>query len=93
MTRRHARKQHQTLRTPPARSKATSQRPPPPPPPPPTTRRQVAFSKIKEIRAVPRALGAWGDMVIFLKDGSRLELVGMQNWEDIKRHIESCIVD
>ncbi len=54
---------------------------------------QVAFSKIKEVRAVPRAFGAWGDMVIFLKDGSRFELVGVDKFADIKRHIESCIID
>lgn len=28
---------------------------------------QIPYRKIKEVRAAPRALGAWGDMVIFLK--------------------------
>lgn len=35
----------------------------PTPMPTPTPTPQVAFSKIKEIRTVPRAFGAWGDMV------------------------------
>jgi hypothetical protein len=53
----------------------------------------VAFSKIKEVRTVPRAFGAWGDMVIFLKDGSRLELIGIEKFAEVKRHIESCMYD
>jgi hypothetical protein len=53
----------------------------------------VAFSKIKEVRTVTRAFGAWGDMVIFTKDNSRLELIGLEKCADIKRHIESCIYD
>ncbi|KIZ04899.1 hypothetical protein MNEG_3056 [Monoraphidium neglectum] len=52
---------------------------------------QVAFSQIKEVRMVPRAFGAWGDMVVFLKDKSRLELVGLERCEEIKRHIDSYI--
>ncbi len=36
------------------------------------TQAQVSFAKIKEVRAAPRAFGAWGDMVIFLKDGSQV---------------------
>lgn len=55
------------------------------------TRPQVAFSQIKEVRMVPRAFGAWGDMVVFLKDKSRLELVGLERCEEIKRHIDSYI--
>ena len=52
---------------------------------------QVEYSKIKEIRAVARAFGAWGDAVIFLKDGSRLELVGLENHAEIKTYIDNRI--
>lgn len=46
---------------------------------------------MKEVRSAPRALGAWGDLVIFLKDGSRLELVGLERFQDIRRFIEAHI--
>lgn len=49
---------------------------------------EVAYSQIKEIRSVPRAFGAWGDMVIFLKNGDRLEIAGLENFRDIQSHIE-----
>lgn len=45
---------------------------------------QIAYSQIREIRVAPRAFGAWGDMVIVLKKGERLELVGMEKFADIK---------
>ena len=35
---------------------------------------QVVYSQISEVRTVPRGFGAWGDMVLVLKDGARLEL-------------------
>ncbi|GAB4817787.1 hypothetical protein N2152v2_004833 [Parachlorella kessleri] len=33
------------------------------------------------------AFGLWGDMVIFLKDGSRLELVGLERFSEIRAYI------
>ena len=53
----------------------------------------VAYSKVKEVRIAPRAFGLWGDMVLFLNNGERLELTGLQDVGDLKRHIESCLVD
>ena len=52
---------------------------------------QLSYSDIKEIRTAPRGLGAWGDMVIFTKKGERLELIGMEKFQDIKFHIEKCL--
>ena len=37
-------------------------------------RTQVVYSQIREVRCVPRGFGAWGDMVLVLSDGARLEL-------------------
>ena len=37
-------------------------------------RSQVVFSQVREVRSVSRGFGAWGDMVLVLTDGSRLEL-------------------
>lgn len=38
-------------------------------------------------------LAAPAPQVVVLKDGSRLELLGVEKYDDIKRHIESCIYD
>ncbi|KAF8067251.1 hypothetical protein HT031_002298 [Scenedesmus sp. PABB004] len=54
---------------------------------------EVAYRNIAEVRTAPRAFGLWGDCVIFLKDGSRLELTGLERYKDIERHIASCIID
>jgi hypothetical protein len=53
----------------------------------------VEYTKIKEIRSVPRAFGLWGDMVVFLKDGARLELVGIENVAEIRNYIEEFITE
>lgn len=37
-------------------------------------RTQVVYSQIREVLSVPRGFGAWGDMVLVLNDGSRLEM-------------------
>lgn len=54
---------------------------------------EVDYSKVKEVRSVPRAFGLWGDMVVFLKDGSRLEIVGMEKIVEIRNYIESFITE
>lgn len=52
---------------------------------------EVAYTRIKEIRSVPRGLGLWGDVVIFMKDGNRVEIAGLENFRDIVSHIERYI--
>jgi nitrogen fixation protein len=37
-------------------------------------RTDLVYSEIAKVVTVPRGFGLWGDMVITLKDGSRLEL-------------------
>ena len=48
---------------------------------------QVVYSQIKEVRTVPRGFGAWGDMVLVLNDGARLEMRSMPNFRDIEAFI------
>tara|TARA_Y100001968_G_scaffold137516_1_gene125650 strand:+ start:210 stop:620 length:411 start_codon:yes stop_codon:yes gene_type:complete len=48
---------------------------------------QVVYSQISEIRAIPRGLGAYGDMVLVLKDGSRLEIRSMPNFRETETYI------
>ncbi len=48
---------------------------------------QVVFSQIEEVRSIPRGLGSWGDMVLVLKDGSRLEMRSVPNFREVQEFI------
>ena len=48
---------------------------------------QVVYSQIKEVRSVPRGFGAWGDMVLVLSDGARLELRSVPRFRDLETYI------
>ena len=48
---------------------------------------QVVYSQIKEVRSVPRGFGAWGDMVLVLNDGARLEMRSMPRFRDVEAYI------
>ena len=48
---------------------------------------QVVFSQIKEIRSVPRGFGLYGDMVLVLKDGSRLEMRSVPRFRETEAYI------
>ena len=50
-------------------------------------RSQVVYSQISEVRCVPRGFGAWGDMVLVLSDGSRLEMRSMPNFREAETYI------
>ncbi|MFN6340508.1 MAG: PH domain-containing protein [Cyanobacteriota bacterium] len=51
-------------------------------------RTQVVYSQIREVRSAPRGLGAWGDMVLVLKDGSKLEMRSMPRFREVEAYIE-----
>jgi hypothetical protein len=50
-------------------------------------RSQVAYNQIREVRCVPRGFGAWGDMVLVLTDGSRLEMRSVPRFRDTEAYI------
>jgi hypothetical protein len=50
-------------------------------------RSDVIYSEIAKVVTVPRGLGAWGDMVITLKDGSRLELRAIPRFRELYNYI------
>ena len=54
-------------------------------------RSQVAFSQVREVRSVSRGFGAWGDMVLVLTDGSRLELRSVPRFRELEAFIEDRI--
>ncbi|PZO42975.1 MAG: ribonuclease P [Leptolyngbya sp.] len=54
-------------------------------------RTDLIYSEISKIVTVPRGLGLWGDMVVTLKDGSRLELRSMPRFRELYDYIDERI--
>ncbi len=52
---------------------------------------QISYSQIKEVRSIPRGLGSYGDMVLVMKDGARLEMRSMPNFRKVEEFIENQI--
>ena len=50
-------------------------------------RTQVVYNQISEIRAIPRGLGSYGDMVLVLRDGARLEMRSIPNFRETESYI------
>ena len=48
---------------------------------------QVAYTQVKETRSIPRGFGFYGDMVLFLKDGSKLEMRSIPNFRETEKYI------
>ncbi len=51
-------------------------------------RSQVVYSQIREVRAVARGLGFWGDMVLILNDGMKLEMRAVPRYKEAEAYIE-----
>jgi hypothetical protein len=51
-------------------------------------RTQVVYSQIREVRTVPRGFGAWGDMVLVLDDGFKLEMRSVPRFRELEAYIE-----
>lgn len=51
-------------------------------------RTQVVYNQIREVRSVPRGLGAWGDMVLVLDDGAKLEMRSVPRFRELEAFIE-----
>lgn len=47
----------------------------------------VIYKEIKKIIAVPRGLGAWGDMVVTLQDGTRLEMRAVPKFREVEAYL------
>ncbi len=54
-------------------------------------RSDIIYSEIAKVVTVPRGLGAWGDMVLTLKDGSRLEMRALPRFREIYDYINERI--
>ncbi|MFM7314621.1 MAG: PH domain-containing protein [Cyanobium sp.] len=51
-------------------------------------RSQVVYSQIREVRSVPRGLGSWGDMVLVLNDGTKLEMRSVPRFRELETYID-----
>jgi len=51
-------------------------------------RTQVVYSQIREVLSVPRGFGSWGDMVLVLTDGTRLEMRTVPRFRELEAYIE-----
>lgn len=54
-------------------------------------RTDLIYNEISKVVTVPRGLGLWGDMVVTLKDGSRLELRSMPRFREVYDYINERI--
>ena len=52
---------------------------------------QVSLSNIEEIRSVPRGFGSYGDMVLILNDGSKVEMKSLPLFREKQEFIEANI--
>ena len=52
---------------------------------------QVSLSNINEIRSVPRGFGSYGDMVLILNDGSKVEMKSLPLFREKQTFIEANI--
>ncbi len=50
-------------------------------------RSDIIYSEIAKVIVVPRGVGLWGDMVVTLKDGSRLELRALPRFRELYDYI------
>ena len=51
-------------------------------------RSQVVYRQIREVRSVARGLGFWGDMVLVLNDGTKLEMRAVPHYKDAEAYIQ-----
>jgi hypothetical protein len=56
-------------------------------------RTDIIYSEITKIIKIPRGLGVWGDIVVTLKDGSRLELRSIPRFREIYDYIAQTVAD
>lgn len=47
----------------------------------------VAYQEVKEVVTVSRAFGLWGDMVVTLKDNSKVELRSLDKFLELKKYV------
>ncbi|MEB3217413.1 MAG: PH domain-containing protein [Nostocales cyanobacterium 94392] len=54
-------------------------------------RTDIIYSEVMKIAKVPRGIGLWGDMVLTLRDGSRLELRALPKFRELESYISQQV--
>lgn len=54
-------------------------------------RTDIIYSEIAKIVTVPRGIGLWGDMVLTLKNGSRLEMRAIPRFREIYSYMNERV--
>ncbi|MBE9207307.1 PH domain-containing protein [Nostoc sp. LEGE 06077] len=54
-------------------------------------RTDIIYSEIVKIVKIPRGVGIWGDMVVTLRNGSRLEMRAVPNFREVYDYINERI--
>lgn len=54
-------------------------------------RTDLIYNEVSKVVTVPRGFGLWGDMVVTLNDGSRLELRSMPKFREASEYINERI--
>lgn len=50
-------------------------------------RTDIIYAEVVKVICLPRGIGLWGDLVVTLKDGSRLEMRAMPKFRDLSQYI------
>ena len=53
---------------------------------------QISITNINEIRSIPRGFGSYGDMVLILNDGAKVEMKSLPLFREKQKFIEENIV-
>lgn len=54
-------------------------------------RNDVIYSEIVKVVKIPRGFGLWGDMVVTLKNGTRLEMRAVPNFREVYDYINEKV--
>ena len=52
------------------------------------SRTDIPYTRVQSVVAIGRGVGAWGDMVLNLDKGDKLEMRSLENWQEAKTYIE-----
>lgn len=52
-----------------------------------------AYEEVADVQAIGRGFGLWGDMVVKLKDGSKIEIRSIDKWQEIREYILARVAE
>lgn len=47
----------------------------------------VAYPEVEKVVSIPRGIGAWGDMVVTLKNGDKVEFRALDRFKELEKYI------